>query len=143
MPQQRWEILCDATKFWCSQNLYIHIYIYIHTPLRGTSPLMKTCWLLLIHSPTSFSGSSFVAQLVKNLPAMWEIWVQSLGWKDPPEKERLPTPIFWPGIHSSTLLYKCLCNIYYYLYILIFTLLIIIHYYINTLQTCIKDRLQL
>ena len=27
-----------------------------------------------------------VAQLVKNLPAMWEIWVQSLGWEDPLEK---------------------------------------------------------
>ena len=28
-----------------------------------------------------------VAQMVKNLPAMWEIWVQSLGWEDPLEKE--------------------------------------------------------
>ena len=27
-----------------------------------------------------------VAQLVKNLPAMWETWVQSLGWEDPLEK---------------------------------------------------------
>ena len=30
---------------------------------------------------------ALVAQLVKNLPAMWETWVQSLGWEDPPEKE--------------------------------------------------------
>ena len=29
---------------------------------------------------------SFVAQLVKNLPAMWETWVPSLGWEDPLEK---------------------------------------------------------
>ena len=27
-----------------------------------------------------------MAQLVKNLPAMWETWVQSLGWEDPLEK---------------------------------------------------------
>ena len=27
-----------------------------------------------------------MAQLVKNLPTMGEIWVQSLGWKDPLEK---------------------------------------------------------
>ena len=27
-----------------------------------------------------------VAQLVKNLPAVWETWVRSLGWKDPLEK---------------------------------------------------------
>ena len=30
--------------------------------------------------------ASLVAQMVKNLPAMWETWVQSLGWKDPLEK---------------------------------------------------------
>ena len=30
--------------------------------------------------------ASFVAQLVKNPPAMWGTWVQSLGWEDPLEK---------------------------------------------------------
>ena len=29
---------------------------------------------------------SLVAQLVKNLPAMQEIWVPSLGWEDPLEE---------------------------------------------------------
>ena len=28
-----------------------------------------------------------VAQLIKNLPAVQETWVQSLGWEDPLEKE--------------------------------------------------------
>ena len=28
-------------------------------------------------------GFYLVAQTVKNLPAMWEIWIQSLGWEDP------------------------------------------------------------
>ena len=27
-----------------------------------------------------------MAQMVKNLPSMWETWVQSLGWEDPLEK---------------------------------------------------------
>ena len=27
-----------------------------------------------------------MAQLVKNLPAMWEAWVQSVGWEDPLEE---------------------------------------------------------
>ena len=31
-------------------------------------------------------GASLVAQMVKNLPAMEETWVQSLGWEDPLEK---------------------------------------------------------
>ena len=30
---------------------------------------------------------SLVVQPVKNLPAMWEAWVQSLGWEDPLDKE--------------------------------------------------------
>ena len=38
-----------------------------------------------------------MAQLVKNLPAMCETWVQSLGLKDPREKDRLPTSVFLPG----------------------------------------------
>ena len=33
-----------------------------------------------------YSWASLVAQLVKNLPAMWETWVQSLGWEDPTEE---------------------------------------------------------
>ena len=41
-----------------------------------------------------------MAQSVKNLPAMQETWVQSLGWKDPLEK----------GIatHSSILAWRIL-----------------------------------
>ena len=31
-------------------------------------------------------GASLVAQTVKNQPAMWETWVQSLGWEDPLEE---------------------------------------------------------
>ena len=40
-----------------------------------------------------------MAQKVKNLPAMQETWVQSLGWEDPLEKEMgtQPTPVFLPG----------------------------------------------
>ena len=34
-----------------------------------------------------FQGASLVAQMVKNLPAMQETWVQSLGREDPLEKE--------------------------------------------------------
>ena len=36
--------------------------------------------------PLQHSWASLVAQLVKNPPAMWEIWVRSLGWEDPLEK---------------------------------------------------------
>ena len=33
--------------------------------------------------------------MVKNLPAVWETQVRSLGWKDPLEKGM--TPVFLPG----------------------------------------------
>ena len=36
--------------------------------------------------------------MVKNLPAMWETWVQSLGWEDPLEKGKAP--------HSSILAWR-------------------------------------
>ena len=36
--------------------------------------------------PLQYSWTSLVAQLVKNLPAMRETWVRSLGWEDPLEK---------------------------------------------------------
>ena len=41
--------------------------------------------------------ASQVAQAVKNLPAIQETWVRSLGWKDPLEKGMEPTPVFLPG----------------------------------------------
>ena len=39
-----------------------------------------------------------MAQMVKNLPAMWETWVRPLGWEDPLEEGR--------GTHSSILAWR-------------------------------------
>ena len=39
-----------------------------------------------------------IAQLVKNLPAMQETWVQSLGWEDPLEEGK--------AAHSSILAWR-------------------------------------
>ena len=39
-----------------------------------------------------------MAQMIKNLPAVQEIWVQSLGREDPPEKEM--------ATHSSILAWE-------------------------------------
>ena len=44
-------------------------------------------------------GDSLVAQTVKNLPAMQEIWIQSLGQKDPLRREWLP--IQYSGLENS------------------------------------------
>ena len=47
--------------------------------------------------PLQYSWASLVSHLVKNLPAMQEasfnLWVRKIPWR----RERLPTPVFWPG----------------------------------------------
>ena len=48
--------------------------------------------------PLQYSWASLVAQLVKNLPAMQETWVRSLGWEDPLEKGK--------ATHSSILAWR-------------------------------------
>jgi len=57
--------------------------------------LAALCFLRCITTP---SLSSLVAQMVKNLPAMWETPVRSLGSEDPLEKEM--------ATHSSILAWK-------------------------------------
>ena len=54
--------------------------------------------------PLQYSWASLVAQLVKNLPEMWETWVQSLGWEDPLEKEKVT--------HSSMLAWRIPLTVY-------------------------------
>ena len=48
------------------------------------------------------SPCSLVAQMVKNLSAVWEIWVRSHGWKDPLEKGM--------AAHSSILAWRILAG---------------------------------
>ena len=43
--------------------------------------------------PLQYSWASLVAQLVKNLPTRQESWVGKIPWR----RERLPTPVYWPG----------------------------------------------
>ena len=52
----------------------------------------------LLHYSRQDSWASLVAQMIKNLPAMQETWVQLLGWEDPPE-EGMTT-------HSSVLAWR-------------------------------------
>ena len=48
--------------------------------------------------PLQYSWASLVAQVVKNLPKMWETWVLPLGWEDPLEKGK--------ATHSSILAWR-------------------------------------
>ena len=54
-------------------------------------------WGTRVH-PWQIHVDALVAQMVKCLPTVWEIQVQSLGWEDLLEKEM--------ATHSSTLAWK-------------------------------------
>ena len=58
----------------------------VRSPGEGISYLFQCSWATL------------VAQLVKNLPAMREIWVPSMGWENPLEKRK--------ATHSSILIWR-------------------------------------
>ena len=47
--------------------------------------------------PQRDERASLVSQLVKNLPAVQETFVQFLSWKDPLEEEWQSTLVFLPG----------------------------------------------
>ena len=55
--------------------------------LRSSSRVLTLCILLLLFAPTVHAPGFPGGSVVKNLPAMYETWVQSLGWEDPLEKE--------------------------------------------------------
>ena len=69
----------------CKNKHILRLHIFIHRSRLYTI----SDYLLVIER------EGYVAQLVKNLPAMEEIWVQSLGWEDPLEKGK--------ATHSSIL----------------------------------------
>ena len=85
-----WICLCQRLKklflkfntgFW-AYNLILLFFLIFLVLGQWVSTLM-------------LSRASLVTQLVKNLPAVQEIWVQSLGWEDPLEMWRLPSPVSW------------------------------------------------
>ena len=68
----------------CRQILY-------HCTPRETSIYM---WYIMEYA---IYWASLMVQTVKNLPAMWETWVQSLGQEDSLEKEMATHSVFLPG----------------------------------------------
>ena len=60
--------------------------------------MMHKCVSSLPHPNPHFIRASLIVQLLKNLPAMWETWVQSLGWEDALEKGKVT--------HSNILVWR-------------------------------------
>ena len=76
-----------------SKNVVPVYTTYHHTFWENPLNLSPT-FVIIFH----LGQASLVAQMVKNLPAMRETWVQSLGWEDPLEKGK--------ATHSNILAWK-------------------------------------
>ena len=72
----RYLLLCKLVSIDFFFSLSMDLYL-------GVSLVVKVCGLA---TQLILVLTVLRAQLVKNPPAMWEIWVQSLGWEDPLEK---------------------------------------------------------
>ena len=66
----------------------LEAYLLVHSVLLLT--FMKSSGFTLEYQ--NMSGASLIAQLVKNLPTMEEVWVRSPGCEDALEKEMAAHP---------------------------------------------------
>ena len=82
--------------------------------------------------------ASLVAQLVKNLPAMWETWVWSLGWEDPLEKGMaahssiLAWRIPWTIVHGVRKSWTRLSDFHFHYYLFLLGWILVTAHWIFT-----------
>ena len=82
--------------------------VMLLTPLLkqalNEQPLLVLLWVVFVdfHNPYNHPviRAALVARLVKNLPAMRETWVRSLGWEDP-LGEQNGCPLQYSGLENS------------------------------------------
>ena len=99
---------------WRGLKILSWIYLKIIEPA-----VLKSGLLIRAHL---FESAFLVAQTVKNLPAVQETWVWSLGWEDPPEKEMATCSVilawripwtekpWWATVHEITKSWTQLSN---------------------------------
>ena len=87
-------LLCLITMWILLHPVLECIMFFLTTPIPRA--LDRSVWTSTLDI-TYVTWASLVAQLVKNLSAMQETWVWSLGWEDSWREKRLPNPIFWSG----------------------------------------------
>ena len=88
-----WTLTCKSNHCWGFPHSSVGKESACNAGNPGSTPGSGTSTGDGIGYPLQSSWASPVAQLVKNPPAMWETWVGKIPWR----RERLPTPVFWPG----------------------------------------------
>ena len=74
------------------------LYAISTVNMGGYSKSSVLIYTFIIEKYILAMRASLVAQLVRNVPVMWETWVRPLGWEDPLEKGK--------ATHSSILAWR-------------------------------------
>ena len=80
------------------QNMMSSLFIFHLVAVLWTLYLTNRCLIQDLYecfSSKHSKGASLVVQMVKNLPSVWEAWVQSLGWEDPLEEGMATQSSIW------------------------------------------------
>ena len=95
-----WDFLECTWPFYFILSYFLFIIYTFYRSTVDSQCFRCTAGDSVIHTHIYYWGwgASPVAQMVKNLPAMQEAWVRSLGWEDPLEKEM--------ATHSSILAWR-------------------------------------
>ena len=101
-PHLGWAVSWAVIQWWCDYHKFLDSSVGKESTINaedpGSVPGLGRSTGEGKGYPLQYSWASLVAQLVKNPPAMWETWVQSLGWEDPLEKGK--------ATHSSMLVWR-------------------------------------
>ena len=100
-PTQPWATSYLRLSVGRKRNFYLCLSLCLESLCHNSLSCgyIKSWWANILLNVTKVNNSaSLVAQLVKNLPAMQETWVRSLGQEDLLEKET--------ATHSSTLAWR-------------------------------------
>ena len=112
VPVKKGQFLSFSFKIWLKQSFSTSALLTFWTRLTlccGECPVhhgmltsisglqMPVAFLTPLVTTRNKPRESLVVQMVTNLPAMQETWVQSLGQEDPWRRKWQPTPVLLPG----------------------------------------------
>ena len=93
--RERWNYSSSPQPFW--HQWLFHGRQFFHGLGWGRGNGLGMTHVHNIYCVLYFYSTFLIAHWVKNPPAMQETLVLFLGWEDPWKRDRLPTPVFWPG----------------------------------------------
>ena len=119
LASQRWDDYGFEWWSWLSEQGYIDVIyhlaiLYLNLYFIINKLKLRSFKICCFYPATYWSWASLETQTVKNPPAMWETWVQSLGWEDPLEEGmathssilawRIPMDrgVWWATVHGVT-----------------------------------------